>query len=176
VFNVRSHVVSISWLPTIAVAVWWAGFMPFPTSPYEIGQVDTSLEQELGAVHTSYREVVSADTARRMRMPYGLGSWACEKDGLPAGSGCKLVTVRSLPFYGLGKPRWLLSTFSTGAGANPVPVALKAFRSYAACQWQVERAQKEADADWVAYSRWATEHAQKVETSYSVFTCEAAPS
>jgi hypothetical protein len=177
VFNVRSHVISVSWLPTIAVAAWWAGFMPFPTRPESVG-----IEQKT----PHYKGIADADPLFFLQERFVTAAVAdsrrkqCEdtRTGDPQADENFTITCwrvsKDIPFYGLGAPGWILE-YSSMSYANPNKGesigALAMYRSYAACMW----AKKHVDAELIEGNKWSIEH-DKTPPDHTYFhSCEKAP-
>jgi len=167
--SIRYYVIGFSWLPVIALAAWWAGFMPFPTRPAEIGAETNSIDGM--TTGSNFRHLISAATAKEKgkHARYGMGSWYCEEDNKQF---CHIYEIREEPFYGLISPSWVLKTNTTTYGET----AMALYSTYAACKWSEERNQKASDDSRVTYERWATEQHQKVESrEYELWSCERIP-
>lgn len=174
---VRYYLIGFSWLPVIALAAWWAGFMPFPTRPAEVGSKASTLDG-IGGAGKDYRFLISAAEAKEKgkAAPYGLGQWYCgddQKQGAdPDPKDCHIYEVREEPFYGWVSPSWVLTINSMKGGATAVAL----YGSYTACKWNEERKQKANDDNRVNYERWATEQHQKIESQeYKFYSCVKAP-
>jgi hypothetical protein len=174
--TLRYLFISLSWLPMIALAAWWAGFMPFPTQPEELGSESINFtggfaEDRIHSVGLGYQLLISAAEARNKvkLLRFGLGSWDCDVDNKQH---CQLYLVREEPFFGLGSPRWVLTINSDKGGAT----ATALYSTYAACKWNEGRRQKESHANQVSYARWATEQHQKIENQgYEFYSCVRTP-
>jgi hypothetical protein len=169
--------IGFGWLPILALAAWWAGFMPFPTRPAELGlhSFDTN-----GAVTADGKysvgqgapSLISPAKAREevKALHFGLGQWDCDKENKMY---CNLYQVREEPFYGWFTPRWVFA-IEGGIDSGTTPLAL--YGTYAACKWNEDRKQKTADDSRLNYERWATEHNQKIEQrEYQYYTCKRMP-
>jgi hypothetical protein len=168
---VRYYVIGLIWLPVIALAAWWAGFMPFPTRPEEIGYENNTFDGSTGS-DKGFRLLISASKAREKAKvaPYGLGQWYCNAENKEA---CHIYEVREEPFYGLANPAWVL-TASEPKSNGSVAVAL--YGTYAACMWNEERRQKAEEEDRVSYDRWATEHHIEIDPSrVEYYSCDRMP-
>jgi hypothetical protein len=72
--TLRYFLISFSWLPMIALAAWWAGFMPFPTRPEELGLEAHNFDGLKGPSPIKYNfHLISASKARYRAKdsPYG---------------------------------------------------------------------------------------------------------
>jgi hypothetical protein len=166
--TLRYFLISFSWLPIIALAAWWAGFMPFPTRPEELGREAHTFDGLKGpSPIKSNSLLISASNARDKAKgsPYGLGQWYCEPERKEF---CHLYEIIDEPFFGLINARWVLTVNAE------TPVAL--YATYAACKWTEERKQRAYVEDRVTYERWATEQHQKVEAqAYEFYICVRTP-
>src|ERR1700692_2919938 len=105
--SVRYLIIAFAWVPIIALAAWWAGFMPFPTRPEEVGWKSQTIDGINGSLK-DYHLLISANKARQMAKdsPYGLGQWYCDKDNENL---CHIYEVLEEPFFGWLTPRWVLT-------------------------------------------------------------------
>jgi hypothetical protein len=159
--TLRYSLIGFAWLPILALAAWWAGFMPFPTRPVELGS--QSINNDGFATRKEFHLIISASKAR-----FGLNSWDC----FPDKNRCRLYSVREVPFYGLTNPRWVLTAYTDTSGA--VGVAL--YGTYAACKWNEDHKQKDSEDIRVNFERWATEQHQKIESQErELFSCVKTP-
>jgi len=166
----RYYLIGFSWLPVICLAAWWAGFMPFPTRPEEVGSEASTIDG-IGGSGKDYRFLISAAKAKDKAKgaPYGLGQWYCDGDNKQF---CHLYEVREEPFFGWANPSWVLTINTLKGGSTSVAL----YGTYAACKWNEERKQKAADDNRVNYERWATEQHQKIESQeYEFYSCVKAP-
>lgn len=163
-------VIGLGWIPVIALAAWWAGFMPFPTSPGDVG-IEASTMNGIGGASSAIQEIVSVTKVKNdlKKAPYGPNAWFCDEDNK---SFCHLYQISEVPFYGWITPRWILTAKSFPHGSVP----LATYGTYAACQWNSDRKGKAAEEQRVNYERWAIEQHQKVErTEYEFFSCVKMP-
>jgi hypothetical protein len=161
--------IGLGWLPILGLAAWWAGFLPFPTRPEEIGLKGQSIDGM--KTQREYRSLIGAKEAKEKgkEAPYGLNSWYCDKDNRDF---CYLWIVSEEPFYGWATPRWVLIIQSIQYGTTPLAL----YGTYAACKWTAERTSKETENNRVNYERWATEHNQKIEhQEYESYSCVRMP-
>jgi hypothetical protein len=175
--TLRYLLISFSWLPIITLAAWWAGFMPFPTRPAEVGLQGYTFDG-IGGSGKESRSLIRAATAKEKgkAAPYGLGQWYCgddQKQGAdPDPKHCHIYEVREEPFFGWVSPSWLLTVNTTSGGATPVAF----YGTYAACKWTEEHKQKADEDNRVNYERWATEQHQKIDPQgYEFYDCVRAP-
>jgi hypothetical protein len=168
--------IGFGWLPILALIAWWAGFMPFPTRPEEIGLHSFDSNGAMTAdgkysVGQGYQILYSAAKAKEevKSLRFGLGQWDCDPDNK---LNCNLYQVREEPFFGVGNPHWVLKVQTLEHGATPLAL----YGTYAACKWTEERKSKETDNNRVSYERWATEHNQKIgQQEYESYSCVRAP-
>lgn len=168
--------IGFGWLPILALAAWWAGFMPFPTQPAEVGlhSFDTNGAMAADGKHSvgqGYPLLMSAAKAKEevKSLRFGLGAWDCDPENK---LNCNLYQVREEPFYGWITPRWVLTVQTMNSGTTPLAL----YGTYAACKWIEERKSKETDDSRVTYERWATEHNQKIEQQeYESYSCVRMP-
>jgi len=174
--SLRYLLIGFSWLPILALIAWWAGFMPFPTRPAEIGlhSFDSNGAVTLDGKYSVGQGAPSLISPAKAReevktLRFGLGQWDCDKDNKMY---CKLYQIREEPFYGLTSPRWVLAIESVNSGTTPLAL----YGTYAACKWTEDRKSKEGDDSRVTYQRWATEHNQKIEQQeYAFYSCKRMP-
>lgn len=143
-------------LLVITAGLWWAGFMPFPTRPVELGSEAVTYNGLAGA-DINNRTVISADHAKEKgkAAPFGLGSWYCDPVNQQL---CHLYEIGEVPFYGLLQPGWVLEIFNVKAGS----LAEAIYGSYAACKWNEARRQKEIESEQDSKERWYLEHNQTI--------------
>jgi hypothetical protein len=173
--TLRYFLIGIVWLPILALMAWWAGFMPFPTRPEEIGLSSFSASGTVGqdgySIGPGYQRLITAAKAKQevKSLRYGLGQWDCDPGNK---LNCNLYQVRETPFFGVGSPHWVLTVQTLEHGETPLDL----YGTYAACKWTEERKSKEADDNRVSYERWATEHNQKIEKQeYESHSCVRMP-
>jgi hypothetical protein len=167
-------VAGFGWIFPALLVAWWAGFAPFPNSPYELGEHRTA--------HVKYdrqesSEIVSAVEARTKvkELKYGLNQF----DDTPYNDQTQtLYAVREYPFFGWTAPQWVLSATSYSTVQYRVysetPMAL--YRTYGACEWNMKRINDRDDAERVSYERWATEQHQKIDNTVGPYLeCKRVP-
>ncbi len=59
----RCWLIGFIWIPVLALAGWWAGFMPFPTRPGDVGLTGFTYEG-LGGDGSNYRLLISVAKAK----------------------------------------------------------------------------------------------------------------
>jgi hypothetical protein len=162
--------VGFSWLATILLAAWWAGFMPFPTSPKEIGTWQIGPWKDIRSMHMV---LISADEAREKakQRKQRLGEVDCDSGIGSEKFDCYLFDVQEKPFFGWATPRWML----LAAPEHGEPAVLELYGTYAACQWSVTRAQRRAEANWMSTRRLAAELHKELGPDNGSFFCMKMP-
>jgi hypothetical protein len=168
--TLRYFLISFSWLPIIALGAWWAGFMPFPTRPQELGSESHSLHG-LNASDMEHHVLISADSARAKAKdsPYGLGSWYCEREVKEL---CHIYETSEVPFFGWSSPSWV---FIARNGRNGT-IAIAVYGTYAACKWSADRKWRAYAEERATNDRWAAEHNQKPDDRpFDIYSCVRMP-
>ena len=168
--------IGFGWVPILALIAWWAGFMPFPTRPAEIGlhSFDNNGAVAADGKHSVGQGAPSLISPAKAReevkaFRFGLGHWDCDPESKLI---CNLYQVREEPFYGLTSPRWVLAIQSLNSGITPLAL----YATYAACKWNEEQKQKTGDESRLSYQHWAIEHNQKIEQQdYEFYSCVKMP-
>jgi hypothetical protein len=188
--KIRFYSISVSWLPAIAVAAWWAGFVPFPTRPESVGIQRETMRlygaPDDEALYLTEKLVPLSAVNKPCETTFSLTPQAyASKTGEvvnPEAKDAKKTvcwpTLSGVPFFGWGSPHWLLATSqwdNTKPGGGPrtgVIQPYQLFRSYAACMW----AKRRVDAEELESERWNIEHSSThtVDT-FDVSSCEAMP-
>lgn len=167
-------IAGLGWLPIAALAAWWMGFAPFPTRPEKIGVKTTAFYPKPAASDVTWF-VPTAEVLRHLAD----GTGCVEEQTGAAGMYVRTTTCWSIQddieFFGWGTPRWLMKRYNFKAPGSSDESASRLYRTYAACAWAASRAGDKDSTAETEYERWAVEHNQKPEISYTSYSCVELP-